>query len=204
MELTDTQDFPYPGPLDPGNGALDLQVFAEAVDAKLVAAFANFRAVLNNKVKVVGLLANVPGFVNGVEAEIPFDNVLYDSTGLAGTTAFFTEVGYYRVGAFVLSNPSGAVTVNSLRLTRLQFRQQLAIPFSTVIFEDWYTQNYESNTGGEYQIMEGLVRVPDVNTPGSFIRVLFTSFNAGSNTTIIGGAGGSLIWFYKVGNLEVI
>lgn len=204
MELTDTQRFPYPGPFDPGNGALDLQVFAEAVDAKLTAAFVNFRAVLNNKVKVVGLLANVPGFVNGVEAEIPFDNILYDNTVFGSGTPFFDEVGYYRVGAFILSNPSGAVTVNSLRLTRLQFRQQLAIPFSTVVFEDWFTQNYESNTGGEYQVIEGLVRVPNIDPPGSFIRVLFTSFNAGSNTTVTGGAGGSLIWFYKVSNLEVV
>lgn len=204
MELTDTQQFPYPGPFDPGDGALDLEVFAEAVDAKLTAAFANFRAVLNSKVKVVGMVANQTGFVNGVEDAIAFDNVLYDSTGLAGTTAFFTEVGYYRVGAFILSNPSAGVTVNSLRLTRLQFRQQLTIPFGTVVFEDWFTQSYESNTGGEYQTIEGLVRVPNVDSPGSFIRVLFTSFNAASTTTVIGGTGGSLIWFSKVSNLEVI
>lgn len=204
MELTDTQDFPYPGPLDPGDGALDLQVFAEAVDAKLTTAFADFRAVLNTKVKVVGLLANVPGFVNAVEAEIPFDNILYDNTAFASGTPFFDEVGYYRIGAFVQSNPSGAVTANTSRLSRLQFRQQLTIPFGSVVFEDWFTQTYESNTGSEYQVMEGLVRVPNVDSPGSFIRVLFTSFNSGSNTTVIGGAGGSLIWFYKVSDLEVL
>lgn len=204
MELTDTQQFPYPGPFDPGDGALDLEVFAEAVDAKLTTAFANFRTVLNTKVKVVGLAASATGFVNGVETEIPFDTVLYDSTGFAGTTAFFDQVGYYRIGAFVLSNPSAGVTVNSLRLARLQFRQQLAIPFGAVVFEDWFTQNYESNTGSEFQVLEGLVRVPNVDTPGSFIRVLFTSFNAASTTTITGGIGGSLIWFYKVSNLEVI
>ncbi len=204
MEVTDTQGFPYPGPLDPGNGALDLQIFAEAVNAKLIASFADFRAVLNNQVKIIGLIANVGGFINGIETEIPFDNILYDNTGSPSNLVGFTEEGYYRIGAFILSNPSGAVTVNSLRLTRLQFRQQLTIPFSAVVFEDWFTQNYESNTGSEYQTIEGLVRVSSVQPPGSFLRVLFTSFNAGSTTTIIGGTNGSLLWFYKVSNLEVV
>jgi hypothetical protein len=201
MESTDTQILPYPEQDDPADDALDLQVLAEAIDAKLVASFADFRAILNNEVFIATLTANQTGF-GATPTEIVFDSTLYDST-VDGVdfpeSPFFSTTGYYRIGTYVISVPAGAVNVNTERLTYLEFRQQLALPPGSVVIEQWVTTNWESNTSGEHQVAEGLIRVDSVENPGSFLHVLFLSGNTSSTTTVFAG---SMLWFYKVSELE--
>lgn len=201
MEITDTQFFPYPEVNDPADDALDLQVLAEAIDAKLVTSFADFRAILNNEVYVSTLSANQTGFAS-TAVEVDFDTEVYDTvTGGGGppATPFFNSTGYYRVGTYIISVPAGAVNANTSRFTFLEFRQQLSFPPGSVILEQAITLNWESNTGGEHQVVENLIRVDNVDSPGSFIHVLFSSGNTSSNTTVFAG---SMLWFYKVSELE--
>ncbi len=200
MEVTDTQFLPYPEQNDPADDALDLQVLAEAVDTKLVAGFADFRAILNNPVYVSTLSANQTGF-GATAQEVSFDLEVYNSTGTNPfpSSPFFSTTGYYRVGTYVISVPAGVVDVNTSRFTYLEFRQQLSFPPGAVILEQWTTLNWESNTGGEHQVSEGLIRVANVDSPGSFIHTLFSSGNTSSTTTVFAG---SMIWFYKVSELE--
>jgi|SRR3990170_3862001 len=203
MEITDSQFLPYPEQGDPADDALDLQVLAEAIDGKLVSLFSEFRAILNNEVFVSTLSANETGFT-GTASEVGFDTVLYNSTADSSNDffpegPFFATTGYYRIGTYIISNPAGVVDVNTSRFTILEYKQQLALPVGQIVLEQWTTLNWESNTGGEHQIAEGLVRVDSVASPGSYIHTLFSSGNTSSTTTV---SAGGMLWLYKVSELE--
>lgn len=200
MEVTDSQLLPYPEGTDPGDGALDLQVLAEAIDAKLVAAFANFRSVVNAPVFMTRLSANQTGIVSGVTTTIQFDQIVYDTTGTSDpATPPFSRTGYYRVGSYVSSNPSGGITANSSVRTFIVYRRQLITPFLGFTEEFFDTTTYQSSTGGEEQSAEGLIRVDALDSPGSSIRCDILHANAASTLNVIAG---SRMWFYWVSDLE--
>lgn len=204
MDVTDTQLLPYPEQNDPADDALDLQILAEAIDAKLVSQFANFRSILNTEVFISTLAVDETGFTS-TPAEVTFDTTLYNSTTNSSNSffpegPFFATTGYYRVGTYIVSAPAGAVNANTSRFVYLEYRQQLALPPGTVNLDQWVTLNWEPNTGNrENQVAEGLVRVDNVDSPGSFLHTLFASGNTSSTTTVFAG---SMLWFYKVSELE--
>ncbi len=208
MDQTESQQLPYPEDNDPANWALQLQVLAEAIDAKLVADFAAFRDVINVPALVVNLSANQTGIPTTGD-DVYFDQVLYMNGNWTLTPSYlvFPETGYYRIGAYVVANPSGAVTANSSVITVLRYVYVPSYPFYSRTEEDFETRNWQSSTGGEHMVSEGLIRVDAVNpfpsstSPSdySMARVRITHANAASTMDVIAG---SKMWGYKVSELE--
>lgn len=210
MDQTASQQLPYPEINDPADEALQLQVLAEAIDAKLVAQFAAQRRVANPPCAIVNLSANQTGVVAGTATQIFFDQILYQQGAwlLAPTSLFFPETGYYRCGAYMLSGPSGAATLGSSLVLTMRYPYVQALPFSSYTVEEFEEQNFQSGTtGNEHQLAEGLVRVDVVNTaPGNFSPIDYSGIaayilhsNAASAVTVVAG---SKMWAYKVGELE--
>lgn len=210
MEVTDSQALPYPEINDPADGALQLQVLAEAIDAKLVAQFAAQRRIVNPPACVVRLAANQTGVVAETTTQIFFDQIIYQQGSwlLAPTSLFFPETGYYRIGAYMVSGPSGAATLGSRLILTLRYPYVQALPFSTYTVEEFKTQNFQSGTAGnEHQLAEGLVRVDVVNaTPGNFSPIDYSGIasyilhsNVASTVTLVAS---SRMWAYKVSELE--
>jgi len=205
METTANQNLPYPECVDPGAGALDLQVLAEAIDAKLVTAFENFRAVVNRPAFIVGLSANQTGFASGSTADIVWDTKIWDSTTIGvGAGVTFGDPGYWMIGCWISSVPSGGVTANSKLLIRLSYRGDLYVPVGAVHTESTAAANFQSNTGGEDVVVTQLVRqeYDGVTSPGSgggAVIVNLSHANVASTLTV---NSTSLVWGFKVCNLE--
>jgi hypothetical protein len=205
MDITNTQSLPYPDCNDPGDGALDLQVLAEAIDAKLVAAFANFRAIVNRPAFIVGLSANQTGFASGSTADIIWDTTIWDSTptgigGLGSGVSFF-QPGYWMIGCWISSVPSGGVTANSKLLIRMTYQGDLLVPVGAVHTESVAAANFQSNTGGEDVVVTQLVRQEADNFPGSsgIVTISLSHANVASTLSV---NSTSMVWGFKVCDLE--
>ena len=207
MKLTDTQLLPYPDGNDPGDGALDLQLLAQAIDAKLVTEFASFRSVRNKWVFVQSLGADQTGLVAnstttnfGSGTGVNFNTIIYTTNLLTtGSSVTLTSAnpGYFRVGMYVLSNPSGTVTANTYRTARITAVVGTGPPAFNSANEFYYTTNYESSTGGEHQFVEAMVRI-EAPAYSSF-QFQVRHGNTGSTLTL---KAGSLAWVYRVSDLE--
>jgi hypothetical protein len=207
MKLTGSQLLPYPEGNDPGDGALDLQLLAQAIDAKLVAEFASFRGVRNKWVFVqsrssdqTGLVANSTTTNFGSGTSISFNNLIYTTslTTTGSSVALATaDPGYFRVGLYVVSNPSGTVTANTYRTARIVAVVGTGPPAFTSANENYYSTTYESSTGAEHQFIEAMVRI-EAPAYSSF-QFSLRHGNTGSNLTI---KAGSLAWVYRVCDLE--
>lgn len=214
MDTTDSQHLPFPDDNDPGDGALDLQILAEAIDAKLVAQFAAMRGVINKKCKVSVLAANTVAFADSTLIEVyPTSSTwttLYDSTGGSDTAnpfdlSGFTGGGVYRVGWFCQSAPSGTVDVNTERDASLNV--QVALDASTP--STFQTQilpvtSYDTNNGSVRQVVDSEIFLPFPGqfpfvTGGSNIRPNFFHLNTSSGVSILAG---SLAWVVRVADLE--
>ena len=205
MNLTDTQDLPYPDCEDPGDGALDLQILAEAIDAKLSASFAGFRVIANRPAFYVNLSTNVGGYTAGSYASIPFDTVLFNSADTSGVSSSMTiyETGYWIIGGYLLSNPAAGVTANSNVSAWLTWRGDLVAPLGGSYTETWRTVNWQSSTGGEYQCATGLVRQEYDGTAdhsgGGTVALGISHQNVASTVTV---AATTSMWAFKVSDLE--
>ena len=134
MDETNSQDLPYPEINDPAARALQLQILAEAIDAKLVAQFAAVRTVLNPVAALVNLSVTQTGIPSGETPNtVFFDQILYQSGawGLTPTYLFFPETGYYRIGAYTVTTASGAFTLNGRLEMTLNYSYIQAFPFTT-------------------------------------------------------------------------
>lgn len=211
MEQTGSQHLPYPDGNDPANWALQLQVLAEAIDAKLVTEFAAFRTTINRPVLVANLSANQTGIAASTTTDVLFDQTLFKAGTwqLDPTYAFPQETGYYRMGAYVVANPSGGVTANSSVYTSLEYAYVPSFPFYSYTTEEFISRNWQSSTGGEHMVVEALVRVdvtnaaPSTSRPTDYsgARVTITHSNVASSLNVIAG---SKMWAYKVSELEGI
>jgi hypothetical protein len=207
MNLTDSQFFPYPGDFDPGDGALDLQVLAEAIDAKLVSEFAAFRAVRNKWVLIQSRGSTLGGFASGstttnfpATTAISFDTIVYSTHVSSASSIIFlstADPGYFRIGLYVASNPSGTVNANTYRTSQITANIGTGAPTFGTTVENYYVTNYESSTGGEHQYVEAMIRVE--NPDFSSVQFLFGHANTGSTLNV---NQGSLSWIYRVSGLE--
>src|SRR6476660_8368670 len=97
MELTPNLRLPYPDDNDPGDGALDLQVFAEATDAAITAQLVALRANINKPCRVAMLNTPTAGFAANVTTDVFAAGtwtIIYDSSSLTTTTLDpFTQRG---------------------------------------------------------------------------------------------------------------
>jgi hypothetical protein len=217
MDVTPNQFLPFPEDLDPGNGALDLQVIAEAIDANITAKLSQFRTIINRVVRVshmlvngssfganqrVDILSGVNNFVDVYVSPGSLANADFDSFGLG------TSPGIFHAGAFVVTNPVGAVNVGTGRLLEIQAR----IPNTPTRFPTQFTtkiadsQVFETNTGSEWQMaeLEFLTPFPvadhgELGFTGTQISAFMTHRNTSSNLQCLAG---SLIWIYRAADVE--
>lgn len=201
MRLTDSQLLPFPEANDPGDGALDLQVLAEAINAKLVAEFANFRSVLNDRqLEVVTLTSDFgPITSGGTGTAISFDTVVFTSDG-GGTTIFFdptvTAGGIYAMGCFIISNPTGAITANSYRKTLLTATLYNGPSLNTFTTQTWASEVYETSSAGEYQNLMAVFYAPFPAL--SSVNALFQHGNTASTVNV---KANSFMWLQRLGEI---
>lgn len=201
MKLTGSQLLPYPEPNDPGDGALDLQVLAEAIDAKLVTEFANFRSVLNGRqLEVVNLLADFGPFTSSAPpASVSFDNVVFTSDGGGPTIQFdptVTSGAVYAAGLYLISNPTGTVTVNTHRSSRILVSLYNGPSLNTFTSQTWNVEVYETGTGGEHQQVMAVFYAPF--PAQSLITPQFQHNNTGSSVNVLAG---SYMWLQRLGEV---
>jgi hypothetical protein len=214
MEVTDSQFLPYPTDNDPGDGALDLQVLAEAIDAKLVTAFASYRAALNRKVKYTFMAANGSAISANVLTTV-YPNfstwtTLYDSTGGTDTANPFDLTGFigmtggvYRAGMFLRTQPTGAVNANTRRFLQIEVRvAQDASPLPTTTIEGYFNEVTESSTGATFQVLECEFFLTFV-TSSSFSSLITASYFHTHTSSTVTYLANSYAWLYRVSDLEL-
>lgn len=216
MELTENQDLPYPTDNDPGDGALDLQLLAEAMNARLVAQFANYRKVVNKEVKVSIMNTDATtGFTNNFLVALN-DPAFFTWTTLIDTTggaqpinpfdlSGFVGGGVYRAGMFIKSQPTGTADLNTERDVSLNVQIALdATTPSTFQTQILAATSYEANNGSTLQIVDSEIFLPFPGrfpfvTSGSFITPNFFHTNTSSSVLI---QATSLAWLLRVGDLD--
>lgn len=218
MEVTPNEFLPYPTNNDPGNGALDLQVLAEAIDAATQGKLAHFRQIINRPARVRQLSANTGNMIPNINNDISIIGgafwlpATYNSTGpVLGSNPYSslglgTTPGIYRAGACVISNPIGAVTAGSSRILEIDAiipSDPSNFPVSTVTRKA-FSITFETSTGSQYQTteLEFLTNFPGNNSStfaGTQIAAFFNHQNAASNMQLLAG---STMWIYRVGDVE--
>lgn len=200
MKLTDSQLLPYPDANDPGDAALQLQVLAEAIDAKVSAELTGYRSVLNER-QVDVMLTSVDNSAigNNVKVNVTYNTSLYSSSIAPTFPAFVPSAtpGVYVMGAYQISNPTGAITANSFRDLFIQVQLYQGPVLNTFITEIYESRVYETNTGGEHQTLTCVVNVPDPTH--SIISVQFQHANAASTAAV---KAGSIFWIYQIGTVD--
>jgi hypothetical protein len=214
VDVTDSQFLPFPTDNDPAAGALDLQILAEAIDAKLVTAFANYRATLNKKIKYSTMLVNgssiAANTLTTVYPTFSTWSVLYDSTGGTAAANPFDMTGFigmsggvYRAGMFLKTNPSGAVNANTRRFLQIEATiAQDSSPLPTVTVEGYFNEVVEANAGGTFQVLECEFFVPFVTSSAFSSKVVASYFHTNTSSTVTYIAG-SYAWLYRVADLEL-
>jgi hypothetical protein len=200
---TDTQDLPYPEINDPANGALQLQLLAEAIDAKLVTQFALYRGIVNRSTFIAGL-TGTQSYSSGLST-LSWDTFLYNSadTSSVGSDITIYETGYWMVGAFLQTNPAGGITANSTCNAFLLWNADLVLPLGDTLNEQWVKANFQSSTGGEHQTVTGIVRQEYDGTAnhdgGGRLSLALFHANVASNVVV---QTTSLLWAFKICELE--
>lgn len=205
MRNTDSQGFPYPEIDDFGNGALQLQVLAEAIDAKLVSSNADYDLLLNPEVIVAKTSADITGIAIGVPTSLVFgtDQSYVPVSGALGITPFFflgMRPGTYQAGLHVKSIPSGAVTNNTYRTATLSLTDY-RIPGSSAsqYTESWEEEVWETSTGQHtWQTLHAAF--PVYSPDQAVISAIFTHGNTGSTVTV---KSDSYFWVARVGGLGI-
>lgn len=217
MDLTLNEGLPFPGGYDPGDGALDLQVLAEAIDSNVALKMTHFRSIINRPCRISRLNATTGSMTAGANFNIysvgsPNWVSLYNSTPsmLPGANPFQSvglgsNAGIFHVGAFVQTNPIGAVTVNSERTLSIE----AIIPGDntdypvTTISKYSRSRTFETNAGSQFQMCElqFFTPYPEVGTgaSGTTITAQFFHANVASSVALFPG---SLLWIYRAGDVD--
>lgn len=219
MNLTPNLRLPYPNNDDPGDGALDLQILAEAADAAMAAQIIAFRKTINKPCRVATLSTNTSGMTAGQEGSI-FQGqtwtILYDSSTIAfpPTINPFDQrgmgeaPGVYHIGAYLSSQPTGAATVNSVR----QLEIRATVPGDRTIFPATTTLMRGISTGFETGVgVHPLTSELEVYTPfptvgvdtnaGTKFDAIFFHQNVASTVQINAGA---VVWIWRAADVDVI
>lgn len=219
MELTPNLRLPYPGDFDPGDGALDLQVFAEAVDAAVTDQILALATAINKPCRIAQLAVNTAGIAANQASSIFSGNtwtILYDSSDIAfsPTVTPFTqqgmgeEPGIYHLGAYIASQPTGAATANTVR----QLEVRATVPSDRTVFPARTKLARALSTGYETTVgFHPLVAELEVYTPfpsvgvavfaGTIFDAMFFHQNTGSTVQL---NAGSLAWIWRAADVEAI
>jgi hypothetical protein len=202
MQLTDSQGLPCPTEND-FITALDLQTLAEAVDAKVAALNARFSVAAFAPGAILASNANqsVPTGVPSVNiTNVTTQVVTVYDTGNQNISAGFANIlvsGIWAFGAYANVIAAGAVTVNTVR--QLSIDMEIQSSSSDVTKINFAERVSESNTGGEFITVSGVMPVRLGPGQSADVRLGFAHNNGTSNVIVQSGA---YVWFYRVGNLE--
>jgi hypothetical protein len=220
MELTPNLRLPYPDDNDPGDGALDLQILAEAVDAAATLQLAALRAAINKPCRIAQLSVNTAGIAANVETSI-FSagftwTILYDSSSIAISAAVnpFTqrgmgeEPGIYHLGSYLSTQPTGAITANSFRQLAIKATipsDRTVFPATTTLIEG-LSGGYETSSGShqlnaELEVYTPFPSVGVATAAGTIFDATFFHQNTGSTVQI---NAGSLAWIWRAADVEAI
>ena len=217
MELTPNLRLPYPGDNDPGDGALDLQVLAEAVDAAATAQIAALRATINKPCRVAQLTAPTTGIPANSSTDI-FNTggtwtIIYDSTGTAFTNPFDQRgmgfnPGIYHFGVNLIHQTTGAVTANSIRQIMLSATipsDRTVFPATTTLLTS-YSSNYDPSSGAMTTSaeMEIYTPFPSVRTAvfaGTIFGAVFFHQNVASTVQLLAN---SYAYIFRAADVEEI
>lgn len=214
MDLTPHERFPFPEANDPGNGALDLQILAEAIDAKCVTMLADLRRIVNRPMRLVTLNGNGP---NTIIANAFFDMFTagagqwvsqIDTTGVLSfdvtqMSGMGTTPGVYRLGVIALTNPAVVVTANSIRTIRLTATIPVSDPSvfpapSTTAIKRSQTNVYECGVG--VTDMQCELEFATAFPQTTVLDAEITHANVGSNLVLLTG---SVMYLYRVGDVDI-
>jgi hypothetical protein len=200
--MTDTQDLPYPERDDFGNGALQLQALAEAVNAKLVTSNAAYDVLLSPEMVVASASADITGLPVTTVNTLLFSPLYQPDPNTFAITPFFflgMRPGTYQAGCYIRSIPGGAVTNNTYRTVQMDLVDYL-IPGSgsSRYTEEWFNEIWETNTGFEYQTLHIAFSVHSPDQ--AILNLSFFHGNSGSALTV---KADSYFWVARVGDLGI-
>lgn len=201
MDFTASQLLPYPEPDDYANGALQLQMLAQAIDAKLVAINAGFDGVAARPVAIRKNTSTQSVPANqGVAINVGTTVFASYDTGISNSRIRFTAwpAGIYICGGYVNTNPSGVVNANSGKLVYLQFedRRIQPGPLNDTYAESWGHSGSQTNTGGDHMTF---TETFEVHGPaGANVRMDLLHSNTSSNLTVLNAT----LWVVYVGELS--
>lgn len=216
MKTTDLYALPYPDGDDFGNGALDLQSFAEAVETQLVAIETGLQSSLYTQGFITQSTADVTGIASGSEIT-PFSRAsgnfwnggtptaLWNTTG-AGTTLTINESGSYLFGMSCNLVPSGTVNVNTLRLLTLGASVPAGAQFTNQKQYLYRATTLEPNAAGNgvFMCVSGMFDYQQINTskPGADINNgYWVGISHGNTSSTLTLKAGARFWSIKVADI---
>lgn len=224
MKTTNAYGLPYPEINDFGNGALDLQVFAEAADTQLAAVRSGLLAAQNTAGFILTTTADQTGVVGSGSEVAPFSDPTQNfwatgatstiwTSGVIGQFGSLSVAGSYMFGAYMNLTATGTVNAGSVRMLTLAAAVPANAAFTSQKIYSYRSTAYEPNVGiGSFLCVSGMFDFQPISTslPGSAVNYPYylnalspfwlgiTSGNTGSNLTIKANAK---FWVVKVANI---
>jgi len=216
MKITDRFSLPYPDDDDFGNGALDLQYFAESVETQLVALQTGLQSSLYTQGFITQSTADVTGIASGGE-QTPFGRssgnfwnggtptAVWNTTG-AGTTLTINETGSYIFGAYVNLIAAGTVNVNTLRLLTLGASVPAGAQFTNQKQYLYRETTLEPNAAGNgvFMCVQGMFDYQMINSskPGADINNgYWLGIAHGNTSSTLTLKAGARFWSIKVADI---
>lgn len=204
MKTTPFEGFPYPEDNDYGDGALDLQVLAEAIDAKMAAMLAALSYMGRRETCVVTNSADSGAIGAGSGSFATFDTVLYNNgfAMIGPNNAIPVPIvpGSYLGGLSINCQLVGAVTAHSQRQLLLVNNIPTG-PTHADLFPVTYADTcYDSGVaGGDFLTCQGTFDFQAIptNPYGSWLYN-FRHENLASNMVVKAGA---IAWFTRISDL---
>lgn len=199
MDYTDNQALPFPAGTDYGAGGRQLQDLAEVLESKMNAVDAGWLARRNPPTWIVRRTSSFAVSISTFDS-VQWSSADTDNTGnRAPTLSGSTITGKlsvdgrpetWWVGAYCVFSVGTTSPAKMRRWANLRV-DAFDVLTGSLLRQTVYGTSYETNTGGEQMVLEGLVRVPGNATVE--LRVYAESLIA------VNLLSGSLMWATRVG-----
>lgn len=206
MDETPVYSLPFPEDGDFANGALDLQVLAEAADTAISGVRANYLALARKPTSVWRSTVDQNVGVAGSAATIVFGSQVYTNdasfTSISTIKFPFPSSGLWTFGVMLNCVASGAATANTQRSLTLEADQPIGLnlfDYTPFYFGDTV---FESSTaGGDFMTACGIINFNLVSgtVANRWLSATFQHNNTGSAMTIKAGA---TLFLHKLSNLD--
>lgn len=191
------------------NGALQMQAFAEDVDAQITALKATYSAFPRRPTMIRSLGSDVTTISSGTVTTLSFGtNVFVNRTGWPLTSASagyvpFFESGAWIFGMYVQCTVDGATTATSQRQILLSVQTPIGLaPSSVQGFTGYGSTVFDSGVaGGDFLTATGTAVYQSITGSAANQGVIFQFVHANAASTMTVKAA-SFIWMHKLSELE--